>query len=224
MEYALSQLGYSATASACFLKKGGTYKTVLGWTAETCPTKEIWTRLGRCRGEFVRMHRAEPLLPWAKKWKADRFIKEAGPSELLLTTARNPFYPLLAFGVSYEACVDLGIPSTPECRIYALVLDRVRKGLGDKSSVDAEIGRMGLPSVDPLSIRPLTLPDSHALKDVDVRTTSASEMKSRDCVYSIREKTACLNELGVENGSYVKKRDVTFLAQCIHDMVTVSST
>jgi hypothetical protein len=70
------------------------------------------------------------LSAWGLKNNAENFLKNASEFEFKITTEVNPFYPLLAFNVSLEACEyllhQLDIKNCDFYYAYALIYDNLR--------------------------------------------------------------------------------------------------
>lgn len=197
---------------------------VLSWSETTCPSTEIWKRLGApgVRTAFVRAKRAATLAPWAAKWKMERFVKDASWYELKVTMTRNPYYPVIAYGGSMRASEDLGVPSTKEMKAHAVVFELVRNGPVEKSSVDKVLSIEGLGGIDVTQVKPFDVFD-HPLRSVDLDHTSPADLNRLAGphwgVQAAKEMRNMTNDLILENGMYTRKRNVEFLSNAIYEML-----
>lgn len=216
-------LGWTGERVDAFRAEGGSLETVAKWTEKTCPDEKTWKAMGNpmVRAAMSRVSDAEKLAPWAKKWRADNFIREAGRYEMAITTQRNPFYPMLAFNVPFEACMDLGVKVEDEVMAHALAFEAVRRGGGKASvkAVQADLARRGLPTDVP-ALQPFDM-SGHPLEREDLDLISNAEaMKIAGPMWgglaAIREKKCMVNDIQEQGEFYVRKRGVSHLAKFIH--------
>jgi hypothetical protein len=175
---------------------------VAAWTASTCPDPRDWAALGKPQTQLAlaRALAAEPLLPWARKWKLAPLVLDASLHELRVTTSQNPFYAMVAFGASFEACLDLGAPCSPQALAHAVVVDMIARneGRAPAARIDLELARRGLSEVDVTRCKPFGAPQStHGLP-------------------MLRERKCMQNDVVIQDGCYVRKRDLSSLARFVH--------
>lgn len=216
-------LGWTGERMDAFRAEGGSLEDVGKWTEKTCPDEKTWKAMGNplVRAALSRVSDAEKLIPWAKKWRADNFLREAGRYEMAVTTQRNPFYPMLAFNLSFDACMDLGVKTEDAALAHALAFEAVRRGGGKApvAAVQADLKRRGLPTDVP-SLEPFDM-SGHPLEREDLDLISNAEaIKIAGPMWgglaAIREKKHMVNDIRVQGDFYVRKRGVSHLAKFIH--------
>lgn len=214
-------LGWSGQRIDAFKRRGGNLDMVSEWTKDTCPDEKTWKAAASpvFRNAVLRAKSAASLEPWAQKWRVRGFVESAGPYELKVTRTQNPFWPMIAYGASFEACLDLGVRASPEVLAHAVAVDMIGKGRASKAEVDAELRRRGVGDVDPLACRPFDMSE-HPLRDVDLRRTPNSEaMRIAGPIWgglaAIREKKLMKNDLELRDGRYARKRDMSELARFV---------
>lgn len=205
-------LGWTGEKIDQFEKDGGTLEKALKSTDEK--TRKA---LGNPMVKIAvkRVQAAKSLIPWAEKWRLMNFLKEAGPYELRVTKTQNPFYPMIAFGASMDACLDLGVVATPHVLAHAVVFDLIRRNNGSvsKAVADNELRKRGLLDIDASTCDVFDMHD-HPLRDVDLETMSSAEaMKKAGPTWgglaAIREKRCMQNDIVLENDVYTRKRNVS---------------
>jgi hypothetical protein len=151
------------------------------------------------------------LTPWAEKFKAQAFLKDATLYELHVTCTMNPTYPSLAARVSLEACMTLArevlkIPVTMDAYAYALFVQEINNTKGvTKDRARQLFASNGLPWREPpmLSPFPETIFDGHALEHVDPDKTAPGKMvPARGGIGIIRERKCMRNRIVERDGVY----------------------
>lgn len=215
-------LGWTGERIDQFERDGGTLEMALKSPDEKTRKAALNPMVGFA---VRRVFAARPLVPWAEKWRMQSFLKDAGIHELHVTKTQNPFYPMIAFGASLDACLDLGVKATREMLAHAVVFDLIRQGEGSvaKAIADDALRKRGLEDIDVTECAIFDMSD-HPLRDVDLNTVSSAEaMKragpERGGLASIREKRCMQNDVALQYGMYVRKRDVSPLVAHIVQLI-----
>lgn len=220
-EFLIHTLGFSADAATKFETDGGTVETLMRMTKDTCPSVHMWTRLNQNRDELYRLKLVCSLQKWADKWKARNFLKKATTRELRWTLDENPYYPCVAYGVSFDACSDLGVPCPDDSkRAHAWVCDVIRKGNGEAYEEEIEQKWKG---VDLLSVCPIDL-TTHPLWGKDSTKTPRSELVKLAGLDGVGEFQRATNDLyKTPDGKYKRgknnKSEAAELAGYIREML-----
>jgi hypothetical protein len=226
--FLINSLGYSTPAADAFVQGGGTADTVLRWTKDKCPSAAVWARLSHRREELFKIKAREPLLKWADKWKAHDFLRRASLRELHWTTNENPYYPCVAYGVSYDACSDLSVPCSDEKRAHARVCDAIRR-MNPRTSVTANgvVGSVPADHVDKddgetaLQCVPIDL-TRHPLFSFDLEKTPLAELVKAGGLDGVAEMRRAMNGLRRVGDTYVRGEPSSrakVLAAFIRDML-----
>lgn len=220
-----SKLGWSRKRIEQYTRHGGTLTQVAAWTRSTCPDPQTWAALTKpyIARTLARALRAQAFAPWAAKWKVRGFVQDASLFELAVVSDTNPFYAMIAFGASFEACMDLGVPCAPEVLAHAVVFDLVQKGQG-KVALEvaaAALAKRGLQDVDVCNARPFDM-TKHPLAKADlskftrVQTIELASRLGLDGVSALRECKNMRNDLVLnKDGFYVHGRDMSILRDFI---------
>ena len=152
------------------------------------------------------------LKPWAEQWKAEKFLNEATAFEFQSCKV-NPFYPMNAFNVKFDACVDLmsilKVVVDKQAVAYALVCrhlhDNKSMNIQEASNMFAMENLGEFPDIGKVLPFPADHLDTHPLRDVDLNTTPPAHMA--DLVRHRGELSAKIRELKNMTNQVVKIGD-----------------
>lgn len=196
---------------------------MLEWTKESCPLKGRWSRIHEHAKDVLKLKLIEPLVPWADKWTCREFLRRATPREIHWTLEQNPYYPCIAYGVSYDACSDLGIECLdPNKAAYAFICDKIRRG---QKVSEKEIN---IKYPDAKNVLECALVDlsEHPLFGVDLDRTHRRELVDKAGLEGANEYKRAQNKLVLDGDSgYVlrKQEQNTDLVAFIKSYLTAST-
>ena len=160
---------------------------VLGWTQDTRP---IPLAMKRVEEEAI-VRRAliiERLRPWSSKYPAAHgvhgFLAGVSLFELDATLQYNLTYPCLAFsGVTLAACMELAqflkVTLDQPLLVYAVAFHEIKqRRTSTRDDIDAALGKMGLPYVDPTTLVPFPsdIFEDHPLRNINVDEVQLSDV------------------------------------------------
>jgi hypothetical protein len=201
-------LGCSITSAIEFVQKAekeGKHpvKVIDQWTDDTRPdgvyVNEEWLHHARCQMDLGK---------WAERHQnCALFLSNASLFEFKVAFHVNPYYPLLAFQVPFDACVEFmrqyDLRAPPDATIHALIMQEIRHSK-DKCVAVTKMRELldayGLDYRDPCTLRPFG-PDvfkDHLLEKVSPWILTPGEiLKSvKGCTMEhIRERKEMTNKL-----------------------------
>jgi hypothetical protein len=176
-----------------------------------------------CKKERLKL----PLTDWATTHKVLPMLDEMSALELEILGQVNPYYAMYAFGVSFDACIELtqrmDIQLETNVAAHALLWHLLQSS--PKIVIEdahAELVKRGCPVTEQLEhidVFPSRFLDTHPLRKVDPDVESASVMKEmvsdyRNIVSCIRERKFLANRVVALRGKYmVRNKAVQFVAE-----------
>ena len=201
----LRALGWNGKRIDEFVSSKGTIDAVAKDSAKKIAASPIAAR------ELERYRLAREFGSWVEKRKeAKKFVDVAGPYEFKVAKNENPFYPMIGFGVPFDACLDLGVPCKREIMAYAVAYAAVvQSGIVSVQDVTEILKKRNLQDVDVTVVDPFpSFGRVHPLRQIDTDVVPPAEamriVPSRwGGVYGLREKSRMRNVLTIQGDRYV---------------------
>lgn len=172
------------------------------------------------------------LREWAEKWKLVRILEQASLFELETVITHNPYYLLIAFHASYQACFDLieqlHLRIDPECVMYALVVDQLRShkslSLEQVSTLFQKYGMQPTRGVHEMNPFPENYLAHHELVNIDPELVASASLEKYvshrgELVTKIRERRFMVNRVRLVGHRYKLR---TYSTEFVRQLAEIS--
>jgi len=161
---------------------------ILSWQKGGIPPgiKISWGGLQKIKARFQHVYYMSRIVEsqWGKETpdKVKTFLETVGGFELWVIFEVNPFYPLLAFDLSYKLCSDLihlcEIPIPAPAQFYALICNEITIFGGCSKERHDELKKKYSLTGNILHLKPFgaDILKGHVFEDIDVEATPAAHV------------------------------------------------